>query len=104
MRSGKYYLHWNHINNYKTSLSHINESHFIKEDGKITMKKSHIIVLVTLVFLIILTGCTNQPINKTEEYKKSLTYSNLVDATSQDEVRKAMESAGISTENIESFF
>lgn len=104
MRSGKYYLHWNHINNYKTSLSHINESHFIKGDGKTTMKKSHIIVLVTLVFLIILTGCTNQPINKTEEYKKSLTYSNLVDAASQDEVRKAMESAGISTENIESFF
>lgn len=68
------------------------------------MRKSHIIVLVTLVFLIILTGCTNQPINKTEEYKKGLTYSNLVDATSQDEVRQAMESAGILTENIESFF
>lgn len=68
------------------------------------MKKSYNIVLVTLVLVIILTGCSNQPINKPEEYKKSLTYSNLVDATSQDEVRKAMESAGILTENIDLFF
>lgn len=36
--------------------------------------------------------------------KKSLTYSNLVDEKSQDEVRKAMETAGILTENIDFFF
>lgn len=40
----------------------------------------------------------------TQEYTKSLTYSNLVDKTSQDEVRKAMELAGISTEAIDFFF
>ena len=68
------------------------------------MKRFNAIVLVTLVFLIILTGCSNQPINKTEEYKKSLTYSNLLDVTSQDEVRNVMESAGILTGNIDLFF
>lgn len=68
------------------------------------MKRTNIIVLVTLVLLVILTGCTNQPIESTQEYKNSLTYSNLVDLASQDEVRKAMESAGILTENIDSFF
>lgn len=68
------------------------------------MKRPHNILLVTLALLIILTGCSNKPINKAEEYKKSLTYSNLVDTASQDEVRKAMESAGILTENIDSFF
>lgn len=68
------------------------------------MKRTNNIVLVTLVLLVILTGCTNQPIESTQEYKNSLTYSNLVDLASQDEVRKAMESAGILTENIDSFF
>ncbi len=68
------------------------------------MKKPNIIVLITLALLMVLTGCDNKPINKREEYKKDLTYSNLVDSASQDEVRQAMESAGISTENIDSFF
>lgn len=75
-----------------------------KEMKKLIMKKTHNIALVILVLFVILTGCSNQPISKTEEYKKSLTFSNLVDSTSQEEVRKAMESAGILTENIESFF
>lgn len=75
-----------------------------KEMKKLIMKRTHNIALVILVLLVILTGCSNQPISKTEEYKKSLTFSNLVDSTSQEEVRKAMESAGILTENIESFF
>jgi len=68
------------------------------------MKKAPNILLVTLIFLIALTGCSNQPVNKKEEYKKNLTYSNLTDSSSQDEVRKAMELAGIATENIDSFF
>jgi len=68
------------------------------------MKKAPNILLVTLILLIALTGCSNKPVNKTEEYKKSLTYSNLADSSSQDEVRKAMELAGIATENIDSFF
>lgn len=68
------------------------------------MKKAPNILLVTLIFLIALTGCSNKPVNKKEEYKKSLTYSNLADSSSQDEVRKAMELAGIATENIDSFF
>lgn len=76
----------------------------IQGDRKIMMKKSRHIAIVTLVLLIILTGCSNQPINKEEEYKESLTYSNLVDSTSQDEVRKVMESAGFLTEDIDSFF
>ena len=46
----------------------------------------------------------NKSASDIEEYKNSLTYSNLVDQTSQDEVRKAMELAGILTENIDSFF
>ena len=68
------------------------------------MKKALNILLVTLIFLIALTGCSNQPVNKKEEYKKSLTYSNLTDSSSQDEVRKAMELSGIATGNIDSFF
>lgn len=68
------------------------------------MKKSLSIVLVTLVLLLTLTACKNQPINKTEEYKENLTFSNLVDEESQKEVRKAMESAEIPTGSIDLFF
>ncbi len=35
---------------------------------------------------------------------KELTYSSLLDSTSQDEVRGAMEKAQFSPENIDSFF
>lgn len=68
------------------------------------MKKLSNILLIILILLVALTACSNQPINKKEEYKKSLTYSNLADSISQDEVKKAMESAGIAPENIDSFF
>lgn len=68
------------------------------------MKKSLSIVLVTLVLVLTLTACNNQPINKTEEYKENLTFSNLVDEESQKEVRKAMESAEIPTGSIDLFF
>lgn len=68
------------------------------------MKKAPNILLIVLFFLTALTGCSNQPENKKEEYKKSLTYSNLADSSSQDEGRKAMELAGITPENIDSFF
>lgn len=68
------------------------------------MKKASNILPIILIFLIALTGCSSQLVNKKEEYKKSLTYSNLVDSLSQDEVKKAMESAGITQENIDLFF
>ncbi|SHF04975.1 protein of unknown function [Tissierella praeacuta DSM 18095] len=68
------------------------------------MKRAANILLITLTLLVALTGCYNQPVNKKEEYKRSLTYSNLTDSLSQDEVRKAMELAGIAPENIDSFF
>lgn len=71
---------------------------------KINMKKLNSMVLLTLVCLIILTACSDEQINKPEEYKKSLTFSNLVDEKSQDDLRKAMESAGITSENIDTFF
>ncbi|WP_312908403.1 DUF4300 family protein [Tissierella praeacuta] len=68
------------------------------------MKRAANILLITLTLLVALTGCYNQPVNKKEEYKRSLTYSNLTDSLSQDEVRKTMELAGIAPENIDSFF
>lgn len=68
------------------------------------MKKVFNILLIISIFLIALTGCSNQPVDEEEGYKKSLTYSNLADLSSQDEVKKAMESAGIASENIDSFF
>lgn len=68
------------------------------------MKRSYSILLATLVLLIILTGCSNQPISKTQEYKETLTFSNLVDSASQEEVREAMELAGIAKESIDFFF
>lgn len=68
------------------------------------MKKASNILLAALIFTLVLTGCSNQSINEDVEYKKSLTYSNLADSTSQDEVKKAMELSGISSENIDSFF
>ncbi|WP_218564845.1 DUF4300 family protein [Tissierella praeacuta] len=71
---------------------------------KLIMKRAANILLITLTLLVALTGCYNQPVNKKEEYKRSLTYSNLTDSLSQDEVRKAMELAGIAPENIDSFF
>lgn len=46
----------------------------------------------------------NIPISNIKEYKNSLTYSNLLDHTSQDEVRKAMRSAEIPTKSIDFFF
>jgi len=71
---------------------------------KLIMKRAANILLITLTLLVALTGCYNQPVNKKEEYKRSLTYSNLTDSLSQDEVREAMELAGIAPENIDSFF
>ncbi|WP_207902130.1 DUF4300 family protein [Tissierella praeacuta] len=71
---------------------------------KLIMKRAANILLITLALLVALTGCYNQPVNKKEEYKRSLTYSNLTDSLSQDEARKAMELAGIAPENIDSFF
>ncbi|WP_313758388.1 DUF4300 family protein [Tissierella sp.] len=68
------------------------------------MKKVANILLITLILLMSLTGCYNRSVNEKEDYKRSLTYSNLTDSFSQDEARKAMELAGIAPKNIDSFF
>lgn len=46
----------------------------------------------------------NKQLTDIEEYKTSLTYSNLVDKESQAEVRESMEKSGIPKENIDLFF
>jgi len=71
---------------------------------KLIMKKVANILLITLILLMSLTGCYNRSVNEKEDYKRSLTYSNLTDSFSQDEARKAMELAGIAPKNIDSFF
>lgn len=43
-------------------------------------------------------------INKEEDYKRSLTYSNLLDQDSQTQVRELMESAGIPEKSLDLFF
>lgn len=68
------------------------------------MKKASNVLLASLIFMGALTGCSNLELNEVEEYKESLTYSNLADSTSQDEVKKAIELAGITNENMDSFF
>ena len=68
------------------------------------MKRSRNIILSTLVLLLILTGCSKEVTENTEDYKETLTFSNLVDLASQEEVRGAMESAEIPTESIDFFF
>lgn len=69
------------------------------------MKKNTLFLLITVIFLLALAGCLNESKNKEEEdYAQRLTYSNLTDTTSRDEVKRAMEYAGIITDNIDSFF
>ena len=72
------------------------------------MKRLHNILLTAFALLLALTGCSSQgpmdPTSKTPEYKNSLTYSNLADSASQDEVRGAMEAAGFTAEAIDIFF
>lgn len=46
----------------------------------------------------------NEDKSGSEDYEKSLTFSNLVDQKSQEEIRETMELAGISTESIDFFF
>ena len=68
------------------------------------MKRLSIFLLATLLILGPLTGCSKKTIEKRGEHKNSLTYSNLVDLESQDEVRKAMELAEIPKSTIDLFF
>lgn len=70
-----------------------------KWEMKKTQKK-----LITCLFAFTLFACSNQTENKITEAINILTYSNLVDNSSQDEVRKIMETAGISEEMLETFF
>lgn len=68
------------------------------------MKKNKLFLLVAITLLLTLAGCSNESKNVEEDYANSLTYSNLTDDTSQDEVKKALIYAGVSTDNIDSFF
>lgn len=68
------------------------------------MKKLQSLLVVTLMCLLVLTACSDQRISETQASKEGLTFSNLVDEASQDEVREAMELAGIARENVNLFF
>ena len=68
------------------------------------MKKWNFKVIVTLALAGLLVACTNPSTNMAGENKKGLTYSNLMDKASQEEVSQIMESAKIPSENIDSFF
>lgn len=67
------------------------------------MEKTHKII-VAVIFVITLIACTSETEDKVEESTQELTYSNLVDDASQDEVREIMESAGVSEEMLDTFF
>lgn len=68
------------------------------------MKKLLRVLTIILSFSMVLTACSNQPKDKVEKHKNNLTYSNLVDLSSQNEIKKDMESAGVLPENIDFFF
>lgn len=70
----------------------------------ILMKKLLRVLTIILSFSMVLTACSNQPKDKVEKHKNNLTYSNLVDLSSQNEIKKDMESAGVLPENIDFFF
>jgi hypothetical protein len=73
-------------------------------DGKVIMKRLFSILLITLIFPIALVGCSSPSTDGVGERKVSLTYSNLVDSSSEKEVREAMKLAEIKPENIDAFF
>lgn len=62
------------------------------------------ILVISLMCLLLLTACSNQKAKELEESKESLTFSNLLNETSQEEVREAMAAAEIPSENIDLFF
>ncbi|MFD1929536.1 DUF4300 family protein [Sporosarcina siberiensis] len=69
------------------------------------MKKHTSFLLIAVMSLLTLASCSNASNTKEEEdYAQSLTYSNLTDATSRDEVKEALEYAGVPTENVDTFF
>lgn len=83
---------------------------------KITKKTTLIIIVTTLIALIIvlinikrnnyqeLLVNENSLTSEVLPEVKNLTFSNLVDANTQEEVRAAMQYAGIANKNIDSFF
>ena len=69
------------------------------------MKTHTSLLLIAVIFLLALAGCSNASNNQEkEDGAQQLTYSNLTDVTSRDEVKKAMAYAGITADNINSFF
>lgn len=71
------------------------------------MKKSILIGLLAIFAIVAIVFYTNKP-GETEsddsELKTAITFSNLVDQASRNELRVDMESAGISSESIDTFF
>ncbi len=61
-------------------------------------------IAIALLSTITLAACSNQTEDAIEELNDTLTYSNLTDATSQEEVREIMHSAGISNAMLDTFF
>lgn len=70
-----------------------------KQDMKKTYK-----VIIALIFASTLTACSSSTEDKPKETAEELTYSNLSDDASQEEVRKIMEVAGIPEEMLNTFF
>lgn len=68
------------------------------------MKKLFSILSIILIPVFMVVGCANRPNTQEEVHKESLTYSNLTDSSSQEEVKRALENAGIPSGNIDSFF
>ncbi|MDO4710890.1 MAG: DUF4300 family protein [Peptostreptococcaceae bacterium] len=66
------------------------------------MNKKFLLV-VTCIIGMILVGCTKEE-SKGPEFAKTLTYSNLSDKASQEEVREAFRKAEISEADIDDFF
>lgn len=67
--------------------------------------KKYTLLLIAIIFMLILSSCSNATNTNEEEHSlQRLTYSNLTDTISRDEVTKALEYAKIPSDNIGSFF
>lgn len=64
------------------------------------------VVMMLLLLGILTTACSKKNTSENEQmpFLEKITYSNLSDEASQDEVKKAMEKAGIDESDIEYFF
>lgn len=66
--------------------------------------KKILIGIIIFTCTILLIACSNQTEKKVDRTTEEITYSNLVDDASQDEVRKVMKTAGIPETMLDTFF